>query len=49
LCREEEKNFGAIIRRVTASGADAIYLVQCVAEGKRFLRDWAQADRKLTL
>lgn len=44
-----EKDFGTIIRRVIASGADAIYLVQYVAEGKQFLRDWAQADGKLTL
>jgi branched-chain amino acid transport system substrate-binding protein len=44
-----EKDFGTVIRRVIASGADAVYLVQYVAEGKQFLRDWAQAGGKLTL
>lgn len=44
-----EKNFEPVIRRAVDSGADAVYLVQYVGEGKQFLQAWDKLDVKLPL
>lgn len=42
-----ETNFDTIIRRAVDADADAIYLVQYVAEGKQFFRSWEKAGLDL--
>lgn len=44
-----EKNFDSAITRALDKGADSIYLVQYVAEGKQFLEAWKRADEDLPL
>jgi branched-chain amino acid transport system substrate-binding protein len=44
-----ETNFEPIIRRAIDSGADSIYLVQYVAEGKQFLQAWDKIGADLPL
>ncbi|HET8559606.1 MAG TPA: ABC transporter substrate-binding protein [Marmoricola sp.] len=38
-----EKNFDTIIRRALSRGADSVYMVQYVAEGKQFLLAWQRS------
>jgi branched-chain amino acid transport system substrate-binding protein len=44
-----EKNFDSAISRALDKGADSVYLVQYVAEGKQFLEAWKRADTGLPL
>ena len=44
-----EKNFEPIISRALAAGADSIYLVEYVGEGKQFLQSWQKAGSKLPI
>jgi branched-chain amino acid transport system substrate-binding protein len=44
-----ETNFEPIIRRAIDKGANSVYLVQYVAEGKQFLQAWAKAGAELPL
>ena len=44
-----EKNFDSAISRAIDKGADSVYLVQYVAEGKQFLEAWKRADVDLPL
>lgn len=42
-----EKNFEPVVRRALAAGADSIYLVQYVGEGKQFFQAWNKIGSKL--
>lgn len=44
-----EKNFEPIIRKAIAAGADSIYLVQYVGEGKQFLQAYEKIGTKLPI
>lgn len=44
-----EKNFEPAIRRAIDAGADSVYLVQYVAEGKQFLQAWDKVGATLPI
>ncbi|HEX6054335.1 MAG TPA: ABC transporter substrate-binding protein [Intrasporangium sp.] len=44
-----EKNFEPVIRRALDAGADSIYLVEYVGEGKQFFQAWSKLGKDLPI